>query len=95
MSARETAKKQLLKCSDTKCVKESTAFKNLKNTLVKELASLNKRNEAKKLSKTKLAKEIIDIGKSHNVRKAAESYVSCLEKKCDQELRTAHRRKLI
>jgi hypothetical protein len=95
MSRRETAKKQLVKCSDTKCVKEGTAFKNLKNSFVKELATLSKRNEAKKIPKTKLVKEINEIGKSHNVRKAAETYVSCLQKKCAKELRTAERRKLI
>lgn len=95
MSASETAKKQLVKCSNTKCMKEATAFKNLKSSFVKELETLNKRNQAKKMSKTQLAKEINNIGKSTNIRKAAESYTSCLKTKCTKELRTVERKKLI
>jgi hypothetical protein len=93
MSARETAKKQLIKCHNEKCAREGVALMRLEKTIGKELQTLNKRNKAGKLSKTQLVKEINNIGKANNVRKAAETYTSCLKTKCAKELSAAQRRK--
>jgi RNA polymerase-interacting CarD/CdnL/TRCF family regulator len=65
----------------------------LRDTIGKELQTLNNKNKAGKLSKTQLVKEINNIGKANNVRKAAETYTSCLKTKCAKELRTAERKK--